>query len=210
MSALAEAFQGINKPRKLWLLRFLLAVITFFVKLALTLYVIASIYNLFSKKTFGEGFLLGMTGLVTVWGCISALLIVELFTLFINIHDNVEDIRRRSIDPEFKFDLKKDRERENEKTIGAAFLIIIIVLAVILSLANFNTKPKSAEAIEKERLEREAGKVAKQRQQQEDRERQERLRLRHLSDLKEMRPSSEPLGVDPNIPAEIPDDFQTR
>lgn len=210
MSALVEAFEEMSRPRKLWLLRFLLAVITFLVKLALTVYVVIAIYNLFSSKSVGGGFLLGVTGLSMVWGCISILLVVELFMLFINIHDNVEDIRRRSVDPEFQFDLKKDKERENEKDIGAVFLISIIVLAVILSLANFNTKPKSAEAIEKARLEGEAAKLSKQRQQEEDSERRERVRLRHLSDLEEMRPSMEPLGVDPSIPAEMPDDFQTR
>lgn len=202
------AFSELTRPKRLWLLRFILAVLTFLVRFALGVYVVLSLYNLIASDSKWAGFILGAAGLSIVWGCLSVLVIIELFSLFIHIHDNVDDIRNKTIDPEFQIDPVKDRANREERAAGALAMIILIIVAVILSFANMNKKAKSAEEIAQERTEAEARRDEVRQQRREREEQKEQEKMERISSLNSLRPSQSEVDREFIAPAAIPQEFQ--
>jgi hypothetical protein len=129
-------YKNILKPGKLWLLRLYIVVLTFLVKFVLVAYIGFSLFNLTSSGSFFGNLILGLAGFYIVFSCIATLFIVQIVSLFLNIHDNIEDVRNKAIDSNFI----PSSTSVNEKSSHASsiFLISIIILSLILSYANLN------------------------------------------------------------------------
>ena len=138
-------FKEIKKlitPKKLWILRLYIALLTLMVEFLLASYVFVSIYNLITSDNALGDLILGYAGLYLVWVCLAILFIVQVISMFLNIHDNIEDVRNKAVNPNFVIDLDEEKEKGREKTIRSIATIIIIVLSVILSFVNLNRNNK--------------------------------------------------------------------
>ena len=121
-------------PKKLWLLRAYVSFLIGFTELLLSLYVIISIINFFSRKTLLGDIVLGLGGLYLVAVSLSILLIAQIILLFIGIHDNIDDMRKKALDESFTVDLVAEKEKENSNIIHSVFLIAVIVLSILFSI----------------------------------------------------------------------------
>jgi hypothetical protein len=125
-------------PRKLWILRLYIALLTFIVEFLLGAYVLISIYNLITSDNALGDLVLGYAGLYLVWVCLAILFVIQIVYLFLNIHDNIEDVRNKAINPDFAVDLKEEKEKSTEASLSSIGTITIIVLSIILSFVNLN------------------------------------------------------------------------
>ena len=121
-------------PKKLWLLRAYVSFLIGFTELLLSLYVIISIINFFSRKTLLGDFVLGLGGLYLVAVSLSILFVAQIILLFIGIHDNIDDMRKKALDENFTVDLVAEKEKENSNIIHSVFLIAVIVLSILFSI----------------------------------------------------------------------------
>jgi hypothetical protein len=129
-------YKNILMPRKLWLLRLYIVFLIFLVKFVLIAYIGFSLYNLTSSGSFFGDLILGLAGFYIVFSCIATLFIVQIVSLFLNIHDNIEDVRNKAVDPNFT--PSSSNENEESGQASSIFLIVIIILSLILSYANLN------------------------------------------------------------------------
>ncbi len=125
-------------PRKLWMLRLYIALLTLIVEFLLGAYVLISIYNLITSDNALGDLVLGYAGLYLVWVCLAILFVIQVVSLFLNIHDNIEDVRNKAINPAFAVDLKEEKEKSTEASLSSIGTIAIIVLSIILSFVNLN------------------------------------------------------------------------
>ena len=121
-------------PKKLWLLRAYVSFLIGFIELLLSLYVIVSIINFFSRKTLLGDIVLGLGGLYLVAVSLSILLIAQIILLFIGIYDNIDDMRKKALDENYTVDLVAEKEKENSNNIHSVFLIAVIVLSIVFSI----------------------------------------------------------------------------
>jgi hypothetical protein len=132
-------------PKKLWVLRFYERFLTFIVELTLVSYILVSIYNLIKNDYFLGDLILGYAGFYVVSVCLAILFVTQVVSLFLNIHDNIEDVRNKNIDPNFSIDIEADKENKQESSVRTLVTIISIVLAIILSFVNLNRQNKLEE-----------------------------------------------------------------
>ena len=121
-------------PKKLWLLRAYVAFLIGFIELLLSLYVLISIINLFSRETLLGDIVLGLAGLYLVTVSLSVLLVSQIILLFIGIHDNIDDMRKKALDQNYTVDLVAEKEKENSNIINSIFMITVIVLSILFSI----------------------------------------------------------------------------
>ncbi len=138
-------FKKLFIPKKLWILRLYVALLTYLVELLLFVYLVVSIYNLISNNNLLGDLILGYSGFYVVSVCLAILFVTQVVSLFLNIHDNIEDVRNKNIDPNFSIDIAADKEKKQESSVRTLFTIISIVLAIILSLVNLNRQNKLEE-----------------------------------------------------------------
>lgn len=129
-----------SKIRKLWMLRFYVISLNYLVEIILALYVGLSIYNFLTSKSVLGNLVLGITGLYLVWTCLAILFISQLVTMFINIHDNIEDVRNKMVNPDFQVNLNDEKDLEESFRWKSLATIIAIVLAIIFSIFNLKGK----------------------------------------------------------------------
>jgi hypothetical protein len=127
-------------PKKLWVLRLYERLLTFIVELTLVSYILISIYNLVKNDYFLGDLILGYAGFYVVSVCLAILFVTQVVSLFLNIHDNIEDVRNKNIDPNFSIDLGADKKNKLESSVRTLVTIISIVLAIILSFVNLNRR----------------------------------------------------------------------
>lgn len=127
-------------PKKLWVLRLYERFLTFIVELTLVSYILVSIYNLIKNDYFLGDLILGYAGFYVVSVCLAILFLTQVVSLFLNIHDNIEDVRNKNIDPNFSIDIEADKENKQESSVRTLVTIISIVLAIILSFVNLNRR----------------------------------------------------------------------
>jgi len=125
-------------PRKLWILRLYIAILTFIVEFLLGAYVLVSIYNLIASDNALGDIVLGYAGLYLVWICLAILFVVQVVSMFLNIHDNIEDVRNKAVIPDFAIDLEEEKEKGRDAKIRSIATIVVIVLSIILSFVNLN------------------------------------------------------------------------
>lgn len=133
-----QSLKKILTPRKLWVLRLYTALLTFLAEFLLILYVAFSLYNILSQNSVLGDLVVGYAGLYVVWGCIAILFVAQVVSLFLNIHDNVEDMRNKLIDQNFSIDIDSEREKIKGSSIASLVTIASIVLAIVLSFINLN------------------------------------------------------------------------
>jgi len=125
-------------PKKLWILRLYVSLLTFLAEALLTLYIVFSIYNLITSESVFGNLVLGFSGFYLVWLCIILLFITQIVMLFLNIHDNIEDVRNKTVDPNFFVNIEDDKEKNQSKSIAANYTIILVTLSIIFSFVNLN------------------------------------------------------------------------
>lgn len=125
-------------PRKLWILRLYIVLLSLIVEFLLAAYVFISIYNLLASDTAFGDLVLGYAGLYLVWICLAILFIVQAVSMFLNIHDNIEVLRNKAVDPDFKLDLEKEKDKQKEASSRSIAIIATIILSIILSFINLN------------------------------------------------------------------------
>jgi hypothetical protein len=138
----------LTNPKKLWILRFYVALLSLIVEFLLGTYVALSLYNLIAKDNFLGDMILGYAGLYLVWISLATLFVAQVVTAFISIHDNIEDVRNKLLDSEFKVDLIVDKTKNKEASIRSFITIVTIILSIILSLVNLNRQNKYNEPTE--------------------------------------------------------------
>jgi hypothetical protein len=126
-------------PKKLWMLRFYVALLTTLAEVILFAYIGLSLYNLMASDEILGNLILGYGGLYLVWVCLVILFVAQVVSLFLNIHDNIEDVRNKAIDPEYKIDLSEDMERGKIKMTKSIFIIAAIGLSIVLSIVNLKS-----------------------------------------------------------------------
>jgi len=127
---------NVKTPKKLWLLRSYIKFLNFFVALILIGYIGFSIYNLFGSGSTILSFLIGAGGVYIVLVSLSVLLVAQTIMLFIGIHDNVDDIRKKTLDPEFMVDLTAEKQKDQSNALNSLFLLVVICLAILCSILN--------------------------------------------------------------------------
>ena len=127
---------NVKTPKKLWLLRSYIKYLNFFVALILIGYIGFSIYNLFGSGSTILSFLIGAGGVYIVLVSLSVLLVAQTIMLFIGIHDNVDDIRKKTLDPEFMVDLTAEKQKDQSNALNSLFLLVVICLAILCSILN--------------------------------------------------------------------------
>lgn len=146
---LTSRFQNEFMPKKLWLLRLYIVFLTYLVKFVLIAYIGFSLYNLTSSGSFFGNLILGLAGFYIVFSCIATLFIAQIVSLFLNIHDNIEDVRNKTVNPNF-IPRSSDEDEESSQS-SSYFIIIIILFSLIFSYANLNnnvtTNKSETEAI---------------------------------------------------------------
>ncbi len=136
-------FKNLFTPKKLWILRLYVALLTYLVEILLVIYVVLSLYNLLAQDNAFGDLILGYAGLYLVWICLAILFVAQVVSLFLNIHDNIEDVRNKAIDPEFSIDVASEKEKNKESSISSVVMITTIILAIILSFVNLNRNNNS-------------------------------------------------------------------
>jgi len=131
-------FKKLFVPKKLWILRLYVALLTYLVELLLFVFSGVSIYNLISWNNLLGDLILGYAGFYLVSVCLAILFVTQVVSLFLNIHDNIEDVRNKNIDPNFSIDIAADKGKKQESSVRTLVTIISIILAIILSLLNLN------------------------------------------------------------------------
>jgi hypothetical protein len=67
---------------------------------------------------------------------IGLLFLSQVVSLFLNIHDNIEDVRNKTINPDFSVDLEIEKESSFTANINSIIVIITIITAIILASIN--------------------------------------------------------------------------
>jgi len=128
----------IPTPKKLWVLRLYIVLLTFIVAFLLVAYVLISIYNLIASDNPLGDLVLGYTGIYLVWTSLAILFAVQVVSLFLNIHDNIEDIRNKTFNTDFSIDLDEEMKKNKDVAFLSISMIVIIILSIIFSVVNFN------------------------------------------------------------------------
>lgn len=58
----------------------------------------------------------------------------------LSIHDNIEDVRNKAVDPDFSIDVDFEKEKNKESSNNSFVIIVTIILAIILSFVNLNRR----------------------------------------------------------------------
>jgi hypothetical protein len=127
---------NVKTPKKLWLLRSYIKFLNYFVAIILIGFILVSVYNLFGSGSSILSFLIGAGGLYIVLVSLAILLVAQTIVLFIGIHDNVDNIRKKALDPEFTVDLTAEKQKDQSNASYAFFLLIVIGLAILCSVLN--------------------------------------------------------------------------
>jgi hypothetical protein len=138
-------------PKKLWLLRLYLALLTYIVDFFLIFYIVLSFYNIVTSENILGNLFLGFAGFYIVSVCIGILFIIQVVSMFLNIHDNIEDIREKTMNPSYSVDIGAEKEKNKESSLRSVITIVSIILSIILSLANINKQEAGVEEVEMER-----------------------------------------------------------
>ncbi len=128
-------------PKKLWVLRLYVGILTTISEILLILYIGFSLYNLVSQKSVMGDFILGAAGLYVVGLCLGLLFVAQIVSLFLNIHDNIEDVRNKTINPDFSIDIEDEKESKVTSNTRNIALIVTILLSIALSINNLNRHP---------------------------------------------------------------------
>lgn len=131
-------------PKKLWILRLYVALLTFISEGLLALYIGLSIYNLITSQSVLGNVVLGLAGFYLVWVCLALLFVAQVVTLFLNIHDNVQDLRNKALDPNFSINIVDDKEKNQSNSLKSLVTITAVILSIIFSFVNFNRSANSS------------------------------------------------------------------
>jgi hypothetical protein len=63
--------------------------------------------------------------------------------MFLNIHDNIEDVRNKAVNPDFAINLEEEKEKGRDAKMRSIATIAIIILSIILSFVNLNRENKN-------------------------------------------------------------------
>ncbi len=129
-------------PKKLWILRLYMGLLTFLAEIILIFYIGISIYNIFTLNNVLGDLILGYAGLYLVSICLVLLFVAQVVSLFLNVHDNIEDIRNKTINPEFSVDLDNEKESSFTNNFNSIIVIATIFFAILLALINLNRQPR--------------------------------------------------------------------
>ena len=140
-----------NLPKKLWLLRAYVAFLIGLIELLLTLFVLVSIINLFTEKTLLGDLLLGLGGLYLVTVSLGVLMISQIILLFIGIHDNIDDMRKKALDQNYTVDLVAEKQQATSHIFHVVFLISVIILSIIFSALSLTGLTNGAQKNYKEK-----------------------------------------------------------
>lgn len=141
-----SSFEEIKKlftPKKLWILRLYVALLTFFVEALLALYIGLSVYNVITSKSVLGNVVLGVAGFYLVWSCLALLFVAQVVTLFLNIHDNIQDLRNKAIDPYFSVNIEEDKEKNQSIALKSLVTITAVIISIIFSFVNLNHNTNS-------------------------------------------------------------------
>jgi hypothetical protein len=130
--------------KKLWLIRIYILILQVLAELALVLYIFVSLSNMVSDKgatTFGN-IILGSAGFIIVVCSLSILFLTQIIQLFVGIHDNIEDIRNKTIHPETI--IFENPNKTPSLYSHDFFQAVIIVISLLIILLQF-TIPRSKE-----------------------------------------------------------------
>jgi len=133
-----SSLKNLFTPQKLWILRLYVALLTYLVEILLVIYLALSFYNLITQDNILGDLILGYAGLYLVWICLAILFVAQVVSLFLNIHDNIEDVRNKAVIPDFAIDLEEEKEKGRDAKIRSIATIVVIVLSIILSFVNLN------------------------------------------------------------------------
>ena len=125
-------------PKKLWLLRAYVVILIGFAEVILTLYVGFSIVNSISGQSILGDVIMGIAGLYLVILSLGILLSSQIILLFIGIHDNVDDMRKKALDENYKVNLIQEKEKDSLSTFNSFFTIALIVLSILFSTLNLS------------------------------------------------------------------------
>jgi hypothetical protein len=141
--SLFQEIKTIFIPKKLWILRLYVALLTFISEGLLALYIGLSIYNLITSQSVLGNVILGVAGFYLVWVCLALLLVAQVVTLFLNIHDNVQDLRNKALDPNFSINIEDDKEKNQSNSLKSLVTITAVILSIIFSFVNLNRSANS-------------------------------------------------------------------
>jgi succinate dehydrogenase hydrophobic anchor subunit len=132
------------EPKKLWLLRIYVKFLEGISSLILVFYCGASIYLMFKESNTFINIIMGATGIYIVIVAVTILILAQVINLFIGIHDNVDDIRKKQLDPNFKYSEADEKLKVRNEQINSIYIICLIILSIIFIIVNFNvTQDKS-------------------------------------------------------------------
>ena len=132
------------EPKKLWLLRIYVKFLEGISSLILVFYCGASIYLMFKESNSFINIIMGATGIYIVIIAVTILILAQVINLFIGIHDNVDDIRKKQLDPNFKYSEADEKLKLRNDQINSIYIICLIILSIIFIFINFSvTKEKS-------------------------------------------------------------------
>lgn len=134
------------EPKKLWLLRIYVKFLEGISSLILVFYCGASIYLMFKESNSFINIIMGATGIYIVIVAVTILILAQVINLFIGIHDNVDDIRKKQLDSNFKHSEEDEKLKLRNDQINSIYIICLIVLSIIFIFINFNVT-NSQEAI---------------------------------------------------------------
>jgi len=116
-------------------------------ELALIFYIFASFacFNFFLKNgSYGLAqFIMGSLGLIIVLSALGVLFLTQIIKLFLGIHDNISDIRVKTLNPEVSIPIAKKSELEYYNDV---IQIVLILLSIVIMLIQFTAKGKSSNA----------------------------------------------------------------
>ena len=124
--------------KKLWLLRAYITLLETVAQLLLVCYIASSLYVwVLSSNSFWTSILLGAGGSYIVYLSIVVLITAQIIQLFLNIHDDVSDMRLKAINPdvELKADNYEETKQKQYKSIGS---IITMAIAILVLIINFS------------------------------------------------------------------------
>jgi succinate dehydrogenase hydrophobic anchor subunit len=128
------------EPKKLWLLRIYVKFLEGISSLILVFYCGASIYLMFKESNTFINIIMGATGIYIVIVAVTILILAQVINLFIGIHDNVDDIRKKQLDPNFKYSEADEKLKVRNEQINSIYIIFLIILSIIFIFINFNIK----------------------------------------------------------------------
>ena len=110
-------------------------------ELALIFYIFASFacFNFFLKNgSYGLAqFIMGSLGLIIVLSALGVLFLTQIIKLFLGIHDNISDIRVKTLNPEVSIPIAEKSELEYYNDV---IQIVLILLSIVIMLIHFTAK----------------------------------------------------------------------